>query len=103
MNTTTQTRKQDSTILNYITAARGERVSTLEEEHAIIGYKNLFFWHPSKQAWIAASSDPDKFILAVPCPDGDSQPAWKEFWSRWSIYINKRFPGLTYIKIESTN
>ena len=95
--------KTNSSILNHITSARGERVIEKEDNYVTVGYRNVQFWIPTKQSWITASQDPDKFLICLDIPDSDHSVAWTEFYDRWRIYINKRFPGLTYCKIESTN
>ena len=98
MKLKTQTNK-----LNNRISAIGERIQDHDQNDpqsgAIVGFRNVFFWTPGKKAWIAASTDPDKFLITAET----TELAWTEFWTRWKLYITKRFPGMQFLKIEPNN
>jgi len=86
-------------IRNHITTARGTHTIINENNMVTYGFTDVQFWIPSKQSWIPASQDPDKFLIVAE----DFETASSEFWARWKIYMSKRFPSLTYINLEPTN
>jgi hypothetical protein len=91
-----KTSSQPTDIRNFYTTARGTRHIETEDNTTTYGFKDVSFWIPSLQQWVAVK-DADKFLVIAE----DFEEAKSTFWVKWQIYINKRFPSLKFVKIEA--